>query len=256
MAKFGKLIESAIKKYAAEEYPKEACGVIVKVGKKLKAVKCVNVSDDPEHRFVIASDEYRKYCADGVYGIWHTHTDDPEPMTPSATDIAACNATCVDWAIVDVCKKDDKLEFGEFFHIVPEDDEADYIGRTYIYGVKDCFMLARDYYRKEFNIDVDFRAPGYPEITDWQDKGLNLLVDSYKEAGFVKLIDKEPVVGDLFLIQMTGSITDHVAIYIGDDRILHHHSGRLSNVDVYGGGYWYKHTSCHLRHSKFIEAKE
>lgn len=250
MTKLSKNIESAIKKFAIEEFPKEACGVLTKIGKKLVAVKCENISDSPEERFVISSDEFKGFIdTTGVYAIWHTHVNDLYPLTPSPTDIAACNVTGVDWIIIDMKSYDDeKIEFGEFFNIEPEEYDDNYLERPYIYGVRDCFTLARDYYKKEFNIDIDFRAEGYPEITDWQNRGISMLTDSYKKAGFVKLFDEEPRVGDLFLIQMSASITDHIAIYIGDDKILHHCVGRLSTVDVYGGGFWQKHTTTHLRH--------
>ncbi|MGZ8172576.1 MAG: C40 family peptidase [Methylobacter sp.] len=258
MTKLGKSIEAAIKQFAREEYPKEACGVITRRGKKTVAVKCANVSDAPEQRFVIASEEYQKHCDEGgVYGIWHSHVNDPLPLTPSATDIAACNMTGVDWIIIDITRPDgDRFEFGEFFFITPEDegDDEPYVGRPYIYGIRDCFTLARDYYRRELAIDIDFRAPGYPEITNWQEQGLNLLADGYKEAGFKKLIDQEAQIGDLFLIQMS-AVADHVAIYIGNDTILHHCLDRLSTTDIYGGGYWQKHTVAHLRSAQLMEKK-
>lgn len=259
MIKIGKLIETAIKKFAIEEFPKEACGVITKKGKKLVAVKCENVSDDPEERFVISSNEYKGLIdTTGVYAIWHTHVDDKYPLTPSPTDIAACNATGVDWVVIDVKSSLDEdtaervLEFGEFFHIAPKDGDDDYLERPYIYGVKDCFTLVRDYYQREFDIDVSFRAEGYPEITDWHDKGINMLVDAYKQADFVKLFNEEPRIGDLFLIQMSSEVSNHIAIYIGSDRILHHCMGRLSTEDVYGGGFWQKHTTHLLRHKNFM----
>lgn len=258
MAKLGKLIESAIKKFAISEYPKEACGVIIKRGRKLVAVQCKNISDNPEHRFVIGSQEYRAHIDQGgVYGIWHTHVNESQPLTPSQTDIAACNATGVDWIIVDIASVDGKtFSFGKFFFIEPEDIEEEYVERPYIYGVKDCFTLARDYYRKEFGIAVDFIAEGYPEVTDWQLRGNNMLIDSYKDAGFARLFDETPAVGDLFLIQMSPSIADHIAVYLGDDKILHHCVGRLSTIDIYGGGFWQKHTVAHLRHQSFIKEKQ
>ena len=257
MIKLGKLIETAIKQFAIEEYPKEACGVITKKGKKLIAIKCKNVSDAPEERFVISSEEYRGLIDTcGVHAIWHTHVNDSLPLTPSPTDIAACNATGVDWIIIDVkSSEDDKPEFGDFFHVSPEDVDDSYLERPYIYGVKDCFTLARDYYQKEFNINVDFRAEGYPEITDWHDRGMNMLADSYEKAGFVKVFNQEPAIGDLFLIQMASDTADHIAIYIGNDRILHHCLGRLSTEDVYGGGFWQKHTVATLKHKQFMESK-
>lgn len=239
--------EDVIKKVAAEEYPKEACGVLTKKGKKIVAVRCVNTSHDPENRFVISSAEYRHHLdTGGVYGIWHSHTD--EPPTPSPTDVAACNSTAVDWFVISVSKNDlNELCFSDLVYLAPSHVNEAYVERSYIYGVKDCFTLVRDWYKHEFDIDINFRAEGYPEIADWQNRGMNILVDSYKQAGFVRLSDEVAEIGDIFLIQMSAT-TDHIAIYVGDDKILHHCIGRLSTTDTYGGGYWQKHTTHRLRH--------
>ena len=257
MTKLGKLIEKDIKRFAAEEFPKEACGILTKVGRKVIAIKCTNVSDAPEERFVISSDEYRGLIdSTGVYAIWHTHVNDKYPLTPSETDVAACNATGVDWIIVDVKSPEQNSKkhiFGEFFFIAPKGSDQEYLLRPYIYGVNDCFTLARDYYKNELGISIDFRAEGYPEITDWQTKGFNMLLDNYKSADFVRVSQDDAQIGDLFLIQMSVSATDHIAIYVGDDKILHHCMGRLSSIDVYGGGYWQKHTTTCLRHKSLVE---
>jgi cell wall-associated NlpC family hydrolase len=122
----------------------------------------------------------------------------------------------------------------------------------YIYGVRDCFTLAVDYYKREFDINIAHRAKGYPEISNWVDGDDDLLVDNYIKAGFVDVTGQDHEVGDLLLIQMSKK-TDHVAIYVGDDRILHHCIGRLSKTDIYGGGYWQKHTTHHLRWHAFAK---
>ena len=39
--------------------------------------------------------------------------------------------------------------------------------------------------------------------------------------------------GDLLLMKFTGPDPDHVAIYIGEQMVLHHMAGRLSSRDLY-----------------------
>lgn len=255
MVKLGKRIENDIKAAGIEEFPKEACGFITKVGRKLVVVRCKNISDEPEKNFVISQNDYIKTkTTTGIYAIWHTHVNDLQPGKPSQTDIAACNMTNVDWVILDLFgnSKDD-ITFGKFFHVAPKIEDERYEGRPYIYGVKDCFTIAKLYYKKEFGIDISLVPNGYPEILNWQAEGKNFLVDNYDKAGFVRLSSsEEPDVGDLFLIQMS-NVSDHVAIYMGDDKILHHTTGRLSKIDVYGGSYWQKHTTHILRHSDRVK---
>jgi proteasome lid subunit RPN8/RPN11 len=244
-----KKIENIIKQAAIARYPNEACGVIKKVGKKLVAIECENVSTEPHLYFVISPKEYREHIDNGgVYGVWHTHVENPS--SPSSTDIAACDRTCVDWFILDIYKSDDGYRFGELTVLKPKSfDTSIYKNRVYSYGVNDCFTLLVDYYRHEFNIDISFRASGYPQLKNWEFGAENMLVDNFEKAGFERLSDTvEPVVGDVFLIQVDHVWPDHVAIYVGDDRILHHCFGRLSEETIYGGSFWQKHTTHILRH--------
>jgi cell wall-associated NlpC family hydrolase len=48
-------------------------------------------------------------------------------------------------------------------------------------------------------------------------------------------------------MHIVSPVPNHVAIYIGDNKILHHVQGRLSSRDVYGS-YYQKVTAKILRH--------
>jgi cell wall-associated NlpC family hydrolase len=49
------------------------------------------------------------------------------------------------------------------------------------------------------------------------------------------------------LMQVKSKVANHGAVYLGDDKLLHHLHGRLSCHDVYGG-YWARHTLAVVRH--------
>jgi cell wall-associated NlpC family hydrolase len=53
--------------------------------------------------------------------------------------------------------------------------------------------------------------------------------------------------GDAVLMNISGKVSNHCAVYLGDNLILHHINKRLSSRDVYGG-YWLKNTTQALRH--------
>jgi cell wall-associated NlpC family hydrolase len=118
-----------------------------------------------------------------------------------------------------------------------------YLGRPYCAGVFDCYSLVRDFYKREFQIDLG----QYPYVLEDGRMGHTLFVEKYEKEGFEKLVRQEPKRGDVFILQMNASGPNHVAVYLGDEIILHHAIGRLSRRDVYGG-YWAKHTTHHLRH--------
>lgn len=235
---------SFIQEEGARQYPNEACGLVVRVGKKSVPVACKNVAENPQQHFVMDVRDYAAASDMGeVIGIWHTHVE--IPPTPSDADKMGCENSELPWFIVSVYKAEEGYNFSEMTITEPSGFELAYLERPYAFGVLDCWSLVRDYYRREFNIKLG----DYPRIERFWANGYNFFGENWKNEGFVQLVnDEEPRTGDLFLIQTDGSGNpNHIAIYLGDEVILHHCHGRLSRRDIYGG-YWHKHTTHHLRH--------
>jgi len=249
-------IKRQMQKEAFAKYPQEACGLLIKKGRAMMLIFCQNIADEPTLRFVISPVEFAAAEDVGeVMAVWHSHTD--ESSKPSETDIHACDSIGLTWFISSVTKESDELVFGEIVTLTPKSDNdeiADLVGRPYIYGVYDCYTLMLDYYKKELGIDIDRHGAHYPERTSWNAEGLNLLVDGYAEKGFEQVNNYDYKVGDVLIIQMSSPVPNHLAIYVGDDRIIHHSYNRLSTSDIYGGSYWQKHTTHHLRHTEMINA--
>lgn len=108
---------------------------------------------------------------------------------------------------------------------------TEYLGRPFIYGKHDCFTLMREFYKKEFNIDIR----NYGSYDGWWNDGLNLYVDNLGKEGFYLLDDEEPMVGDLYLMCLNSPVPAHCAIWVGENSILHHVQGRPSRIDSYRG---------------------
>jgi len=228
---------------AAASYPHEACGLVVSVGKKPKFIECENIDGDPRNFFTISAVDYVKARKEGeIVAVWHSHCE--IAPKPSEKDIAGCNNGGVPWIIIGIKKTEAGFIFEGPTIIEPDDTPVDYIGRPYFYGIYDCYSLVQDYYRREHGIVLR----DYPRIDQWWHKGYDFFSESFKQEGFVKLIDVEPRKGDVFLMQIEAEVVNHVAIYLGDDMMLHHQHKRLSRRDVYGG-HWAKHTIHHVRHA-------
>jgi len=237
-------LEAIMRQEGVANYPLEACGVVVAIGSRQRIIICKNVADNPRTNFRIDPMEYIEASKLGeVVGIWHTHVD--VPPNPSEADVAGCNASKLPWYILSVWNSAEGLTCTPIVTLNPEVVEEAYEGRTYLYGVNDCYTLVRDYYRKEYGIHLG----EYPRVERFWEKGLDFFANGYGEQGFELLIDKEPQVGDLFIMQVGATLPNHIGIYIGNDQILHHCQGRLSRTDQYGG-MWAKHTSHHLRHKE------
>lgn len=228
-----------MRREGALAYPREACGVVVAVGKRSEVITCRNAAPN-DLQFMIHHDDHVAALKRGeIIAVWHTHPNmTPEP---SEADLAGVETTAVPWFILGVRKGDGGFVFEGPSVTEPTGFAMPYIERPYVDGVFDCYSLVRDYYRREFGAILG----DYPRVLSDGTRGNVAFADHYEAEGFVRA-EGEARVGDVFLIQTGGAVPTHVAIYIGNDQILHHCHGRLSRRDVYGG-YWLKHTTHHLR---------
>ena len=72
------------------EYPKEACGLIVSDNGQEKWIPCTNVAEEPEEEFVIDNREFiNAQIKYDIVKIVHSHPDGE--AEPSAHDKKACN---------------------------------------------------------------------------------------------------------------------------------------------------------------------
>lgn len=232
-----------LKKEAAIQFPKEACGVVVDVGNKRPEIRvCRNVSREPENAFLLSPNDYREAKKAGkIVAIWHTHPK--TPPIPSDSDLSGIESTQTPYVIVSVRKNGDEFTFSEPKVYNPTGFQMPYLKRPYIEGIFDCYGLLRDYYEREYGIHIT----NYPRVEDDGVLGYTKFLERYEQEGFVRLIDKLPQKGDVFLMQLFENVPNHIAIYIGDNKIMHHNRDRFSRVEVWGG-YWQKCTTHHLRH--------
>lgn len=231
-----KIVKTIIK-HIEEEYPREACGIIVQKQGLFEYIRCKNISMDPKNSFVIHPSDYVKAEEYGkISYIVHSHPDSSSDA--SYIDKLKCNQEDIPWVII-------AYPSININTIYPESILIPYEGREFIFGIMDCFTLIKDYYKRELNININDR-----ERSDnfWK-RGQNLYVDNFEEEGFIEVNGTQNVQkNDIFLMTiLSNNISNHAAIHIGDGIILHHLYGRLSGKDIYGG-YWQKNTTHILRH--------
>lgn len=81
------------------EYPKEACGLIVDNKGKQKWIPCRNVAEEPEEEFVIGSVEFIKAQIESkILKIVHSHPNGT--CEPSEHDRKACNFIKIPYMII------------------------------------------------------------------------------------------------------------------------------------------------------------
>ena len=82
--------------HAYEEFPKEACGLIVSGA----YFPCVNIADEPELDFVLNPVDYLKAMQTGkIEAVVHSH---PKGGGPSDFDLKSCKQTKLRWYVFSV----------------------------------------------------------------------------------------------------------------------------------------------------------
>ncbi|WP_211475031.1 C40 family peptidase [Collimonas humicola] len=240
--------ERAIRAHAVRDYPRECCGLVIKVGRMTKYIPCTNIaSNDADFR--LAKEDYVAAADMGeILAVVHSHPD--RPPLPSPADLDACEEGGVPWHIVHVSKDDAGLvAAGEIHTFAPSGYEAPLLGLPFVHGVHDCYALIRRWYKQERGIVL----PDFERRDGWWDDGVqNLYLDNYAKAGFEVVPDgvADLQVGDVILMQIRSKHhPNHAGVYIdgGWQWMIHHEYGQLSCKVVYGG-HWLQVTRAVLRY--------
>jgi len=227
------LAMAAFKLHVESEHPREACGLLVDTSEGLIYLQCRNVAENPLETFVVSPNDYVNATHFGkVAAVCHSH---PNGSTaPSEADRAACGASGLPWFIA-------RNPGWDVRRIEPEAYIAPLLGREFVHGVHDCYSLVRDYYKLELDIEL----PDFERADNWWDNGQDLYRTLFAEAGFRQVDELRE--HDGILMQIRSPVPNHAAVFLGDDKILHHLNRGLSRRDVFGG-YWARHKTAYLRH--------
>lgn len=254
-----KSLQAAIRAHAAESYPQEACGLLIRAAGGREYVPCENVASTPSEHFVMSHHDATAAEDRGeVLAIIHSHPD--KAPTPSMADRVSCELHGLPWGIV-------SWPDGEFDWFKPSGYTAPLLGREFAHGLLDCLTAIRDWYAREAGIEI----PNF-ERRDlwWEDKdGPSLYVQHYEEAGFYRV--DTPRRGDVLVMAIPSPgrpcyHPNHGAVYLGSDPsllsedapalggagpfIYHHLYGRLAAREPYGFSYATR-TQLILRHKDY-----
>ncbi len=231
-------LRQAMLDHAAAEQPRECCGLLLRDAEDgtLRYLTARNTEPGTggQDRFRLHPDDYAAAEDAGeVLAVVHSHPN--ASANPSMADRVGCEKSGLPWVVIG-------WPSGVMKEISPEGWQAPYIGREFVHGVLDCYTLVQDWYRRELQLEL----PDFEREDDWWLKGQDLYMQGFEQAGFVRVAG-QPQRHDVVAMQVKANVANHGAIYLGEDKLLHHLWGRLSCEDVYGG-YWHRHTVALLRH--------
>lgn len=233
-------VRHAIEAHAAAQFPKECCGLVVRLATGLAYLPADNLAAGPEDAFVLSPHAWAAAEDAGtIMAVVHSHPN--ASAHASMADRVMCERSGLPWLILG-------WPSGVMTRLDPTGWTAPLIGREFHHGVLDCYSLIRDYYGQELGLVL----PDYARDDAWWDKGQNLYRDNFASAGFVE-VPGLPDQHDVVLMRVGARVDNHAGIYV-DGCLLHHLHGRLSCRDVWGD-VWQRHTTAVLRHRDMLDQR-
>jgi len=202
---------SDLAEHTLSEYPREACGLILRD----RYLPCENLATNKEDEFLIDPKIYLEHSHELV-AIFHSHPDGLE--CPSSADMRSQMSSGVPWVILPT-KGNLLLEifsFGEALEGRP------LIGRKFRHGVDDCYSLMRDAYKTGLGVEL----PEFPRDWGWwKKKDCDFYMENVVANGFQVLnadAPKKPWDAMLCSIGSTFQKANHAILYMGEGKGLHH----------------------------------
>ena len=228
-------IKQQILEQAQAEFPLEMCGLIAVVKGRRRYFPCKNLAETPYEHFVLDPLDYAAVEDKGeIVAVVHSHPKTNPAQSPA--DRVACEKSGLPWYVINPQTKG-------WGYCEPEGFELPYVGREFVFGLVDCYSLCRDWYGREWGLNLS----DYQRRDKFWERGENLYLDNFANEGFHPIPLEELQYGDAILMQIDSNLPNHAAIYLGDQMVLHHVQGRLSSRDLYGS-YYVKSTAKALRH--------
>lgn len=219
----------------------EACGLICKDSKGvISVVKAVNTSPDPFDNFLISGTFIRQISEEkDIIGYYHSHNSGD--ARPSIEDLAVINKLKKICVIYDNKSKQITETHPSIEEFIPPFDK-----RPFIAGVLDCSELVKDYYKKSLNIELPklnhmIKFMSWDEIKEkwnslqhFNQLEYNFFLDYFLSNGFQEINANNLQKNDIILCRSREiKAPIHALIYLGNDKILHHPSNRLSEYTYY-----------------------
>ena len=211
--------KETFKKYAKEQAPEEACGLLAIIKGKETFWPCKNLAEGKHEFFILDPDDWAE-CEDTgeIIGVIHSHP--VGAAIASEADKASCEHIGFPYYIYSINQD-------HWLCIEPTGWKAPtLIGRKFIWGKYDCWSIVTDWFKETKDINIKYweRPKRIKDFINNPEFEFAL-----PKLNFVRQSNNKNIqVGDVLLFQSVTGNLDHVAVYIGDNMILNHNIKALS----------------------------
>ena len=216
--------KETFKKYAKEQAPEEACGLLAIIKGKETFWPCKNLAEGKHEFFILDPDDWAE-CEDTgeIIGVIHSHP--VGAAIASEADKASCEHIGFPYYIYSINQD-------HWLCIEPTGWKAPtLIGRKFIWGKYDCWSIVTDWFKETKDINIKYweRPKRIKDFINNPEFEFAL-----PKLNFVRQSNNKNIqVGDVLLFQSVTGNLDHVAVYIGDNMILNHNIKGLSCRELF-----------------------
>ena len=206
-------IKDEIKSHALIDQTKECCGLIIEGS---AVIPCKNRASDSNAHFIINAGDIKKAAKKGkLMAVYHSHIDDDYNYDHLSQEDTVVSEHLRIISILYSLTED------KFYTYEPTGKPVKYEGRPYARGTIDEFVLIKDYYKRELNID----------ITELRNRNLDTF---FKKNGFVQVGEVKK--HDILVIKNPNNQDFEPVIYVGSDKVLRHKEFESSKITEYNYG--------------------
>lgn len=216
-----------LREYSLHKWPNEAVALLSynKKNGEEEIIFCENVARDKRRYFAIDDNIYiKELLKDNYIIIFHSHCyNKPNyKLDNFSPDDIEKSEEC-GWPFLMFNSSTDKWNYYE-----PESRSiVDLLNRPFVKGVWSCYTLVKDYYKINYNIDLNY----YFSPDDI--KEFDLFDKHFQEEGFEEISLEKIEKGSLILFKIGRSkFSNHIAVYLGDNTFLHHPLNKLSRYEI------------------------
>ena len=157
-----------------------------------------------------------------IIGVYHSHPNGPAAFSPA--DIQSSEELELPFYLYDVKSQ-------TWLNHVPSTYSPAMEGRRFVWGFEDCYETCRHHYRK-----LGIRLGDYDRDDTFDETDSNAILENLWKEGFELLPPTTPVQpNDALLFKIGPGNPRHLAVFLGNQRMLHHPLGMLSHIDFLTG---------------------